>query len=29
VVDTQINELPIWARMMNGLYYFKFTENKK
>lgn len=28
VVDTKINQLPIWAQMMNSLYYFKFTEKK-
>ena len=28
VVDTRINQLPIWTRMMNSLYYFKFTELK-
>lgn len=29
VVDTKINQLPTWTRMMNNLYYFKFTEKKK
>lgn len=28
VVDTKINQLPTWTRMMNNLYYFKFTEKK-
>lgn len=28
VVDTQINQLPTWARMMDSLYYFKFSEKK-
>lgn len=28
VVDTKINQLPTWARMMNSLYYFKFTKKK-
>ncbi len=29
VIDTKINQLPTWTRMMNNLYYFKFSENKQ
>lgn len=29
VIDTKINEVPGWARLLDSLYYFKFTETKK
>jgi hypothetical protein len=29
VSDTKINEVPGWVKLMDCLYYFKFTETKK
>ncbi len=28
VVDTGIDQLPVWAQMMDSLYYFKFSAKK-
>jgi len=28
VIDTQINELPAWVKMMDNLFYFKYTKNE-
>jgi len=28
VIDTKIKVLPAWVKMMDNLYYFKYTKNK-
>lgn len=28
VIDTKINVLPAWVKMMDNLYYFKYTKNE-